>query len=97
MRTIRRVLGISKRTVRDERMTSASVRSRFFDTEPIEDTIRYRKLSFLGKFIRKPANKPPPKNTLLLASYLTSPRSTTVYFKYHFLLRDCTHVPTPSK
>ena len=61
LRCIRRVLGISRNNVRDEKIYNVQVRKKFNNIKSVELQIAKRRLTFLGKIIRMNNDKIPAR------------------------------------
>lgn len=71
MRSIQRIMKISIKNVKDERLANIEIYRRFFGIEDILDSYRYRKLSFIDKVVRKDKDKP---SCQVLAAWLPTNR-----------------------
>ena len=59
-KSIRRILGIIMRRVKDEEIINSEIRHRFGNIEPLYDTWRKRQLLFIGRIVRLKKELYPP-------------------------------------
>jgi hypothetical protein len=78
---IRRILGISRQRVRDEKITNSPVRKKFMNIPKMMNTVKRRVLSYIGKVVREEKEESLHKS--FLNAYCHSPRHVGGQQKSH--------------